>query len=205
MPPTRVLAAMMPSSPIPALVRLLAWLVLLIPAPGYAKGAKPEPAAPPAREAPGRPGVMLRDDALRANPDASAPALLQLRKGANLRLLKGEGGWNQVYAEGRTGWVRILSMRVEAKTDVDMGALAGLNKESDPGRVVAVAGGRGLNKVELRSARFDEAELALLDAYLIRRDEAEAYARGAGLARRSLDYLPAPDRPAADSSGFSWP
>lgn len=176
-----------------------AWfLLLLLPSLAPAMGTPPQK---PAAAAPGNPGVMLRDDVLKASPSLAADAVAKLGQGDKVRILAGNGGWTQVYAAGKAGWVRILSVKSEFSATPDLGALveAG-NRPHDPGKVVAVAGARGLDEVELKSARFNPDELALLDAHIASRAEAEQFAQVAGLVRRELPYLPSPESRASSMS-----
>ncbi|MDD5391150.1 MAG: SH3 domain-containing protein [Gallionellaceae bacterium] len=169
-----------------------AWLfLLLLPSLALAMGTPPQK---PVAAAPGNPGIMLRDDALKTSPSSAADAVAKLGRGDKVRVLTSNGGWTQVYAAGKTGWVRILSVKSEIAATPDLGALveAG-NRPRDPGRVVAVAGARGLDEVELKAARFNPDELVLLDTYVASRSDAEQFAQLASLTRRDVPYLPAPE------------
>lgn len=174
------------------------WCLMLFPALAWGMGNKPQK---PVVTLPGKPGLMIRDDHLRANPDPTAASLASLKKGDGLRILKGEGGWTQVYAEGRTGWVRILSVKSESGASADLGSLADVTAERDPGKVVAVAGARGLDEIQLKSARFNADEIAMLNQYQATAQEAREHARQAGLTPGRLDYLAAPS--SRDSSPLS--
>jgi hypothetical protein len=159
------------------------------------------PPQKPAATAPGTPGVMLRDDVLMAEPRATAASVLALGKGSKVRVLAGDGGWTQVYAAGKTGWVRILSLKSDIAATPDLGALAEVGgRQADSGRVVAVAGARGLDEVQLKSARFSADELTLLDAFAASRVDAEHFAWTAGLAGCEISYLPEPETPASSMS-----
>lgn len=166
-------------------------LLLLLPTLALAMGTPPQK---PAATAPGAPGVMLRDDVLRAQPSAAAASVVKLGKGAQVRVLAGDGGWTQVYAAGKTGWVRILSVKSDIAATPDLRAVVEVGQRpADAGRVVAVAGARGLDEVELQSARYSPDELILLDTYAVSRADAERFARVAGLERRDLPFLANPD------------
>lgn len=168
------------------------WLVLLLlPSLALAMGT---PKQKPVAAAPGNPGVMLRDDALKASPSTAADAVAKLGRGDKVRVLTNDGGWTQVYAAGKTGWVRILSVKSDISATPNLGGLveAG-NRPHDPGKVVAVAGARGLDEVELKAARFNPDELALLDTFVASRAEAEQFAQLASLTRRDVPYLPTPE------------
>lgn len=141
-------------------------------------------------------GVMLKNEDLRASASTSAASVGRLDKGATVEVLGRQGGWTQVAEGGRKGWVRILSVRAEAGAgSADLsGLIQAGSRRGDSSRVVAVAGLRGLNEEELKSARFDANELMKLDRYQADRADAEQYARAVGLRHQDLGYLPAPQR-----------
>jgi hypothetical protein len=136
-------------------------------------------------------GTMIKDDELRRSASSSAASVGRISKGASVEVLARQGGWTQVSHAGATGWVRILSV----KTSVDstggnvLGVLEMGTTRRDPSRVVAVAGVRGLNEEELRAARFDANELMRLDQYISSRNDAEQFARSAGLRRLEVAYI----------------
>jgi uncharacterized protein YgiM (DUF1202 family) len=147
-------------------------------------------------------GVMLKDEPLQDGASASAAAVGKVGKGAAVEILARQGGWTQVRHAGKTGWVRLLSVRKGPSSQADAGAevagaLALGTTRADPGRVTATAGLRGLNEEQLRAARYDPAQLKLLDGYAVAAPEARQYAAAGGLQARSVKYLPAP----ANSSG----
>ncbi|MBU1263858.1 MAG: SH3 domain-containing protein, partial [Gammaproteobacteria bacterium] len=63
---------------------------------------------------------------------------------------------------------------------------------SDPTRVVAVAGLRGLNDEDLKQAKFNAEELARLDALRVSATQARTFAGQARLAAVSVPDLPKP-------------
>ena len=150
------------------------------------------------------PGVMLKDEDLRAAAGATAASVGHLAKGTTVEVLGRQGGWTQVSEGDRKGWVRILSLRSASAVGSSAG-LGGLveagTKRSDSSRVVAVAGLRGLSEEELKSARFDANELISLDRYRVDRAAAEQYARAVGLRHLDLGYLPAPQREKVPDKG----
>lgn len=179
-------------------------LVAALLAPGGVMGMGSAPQKGATTSTVGMASVMLRDDDLRAAPDAGAAVLARLAKGSAVRVLAGDGGWTQVSANGRVGWVRILSVRDggSAVSARDVGALAG---RREPGEIVAVAGVRGLDEVALSQAEFDAEALLRLDTYAVGRDEAERFAHEAGLRARTVEHLPAPPVAAArPAPGWNW-
>jgi hypothetical protein len=71
--------------------------------------------------------------------------------------------------------------------------------QSDPSRVVAVAGLRGLNDEQLKQAKFNADELARMEAQAVSAAQARSFAGQSGLVAANVPALPAP-RPAQSSS-----
>jgi hypothetical protein len=147
--------------------------------------------------------VMLKADDLRAAPDVGANVLARLDKGARVRLLATQGGWRQISGAGKTGWVRVLSISADAANGGGLADLEALGK-TPQGKVVAVAGVRGLSEETLRTAVYSESELQILAGYAMSRAEAEQYAQAAGLRVRALPYLDAVIKSQKSSSDSSW-
>ncbi len=144
------------------------------------------------------PGTMIKDEDLRSTPSATAAKVASVAKGSSVEVLARQGGWTQVRVGGRTGWVRILSVRASVST-TSAGDLAALASKRE-GQVVAVAGLRGLSEEELKSAKFNAQELVLMDRYKADQAEAAGFARIANLAGRQVPYLPDP-KPAPSGNG----
>ncbi len=144
-------------------------------------------------------GTMIKNDDLRASAASGSAVLGQASKGATVEVLQRQGGWTQIKHARKTGWVRILSVRLVAESGGNLlGGFAQLGgSRPDSRRVVAVAGLRGLhglrglNEAELRSARFNATELARLDQYASSRTDAEQFARSAQLKSVDMAYIKA--------------
>lgn len=151
-------------------------------------------------------GLMLRDDSLRAAASAASAVVGKAAKGSEVEILARKGGWTQIRAAGRTGWVRLLSVRSTAgdagKEDLD--SVVALTRKRESGQVVAVAGLRGLNEEELRSAQFNAGELRRMEEYGVSAAEARKFAADGGLAGVAVNDLPAPKRDAPKSNGYPW-
>jgi hypothetical protein len=148
-------------------------------------------------------GVMLRDDSLRAAASASAAVVGKAAKGGKVSIVARQGGWTQVRVAGKTGWVRLLSVRGEAPAGAGksgLGDVVAMTEKHDPGKVVAVAGLRGLNEEELRTAQYNAQEMRRLELLAVSGAEARQYAADGGLTRREVGYLPGPKRNAATES-----
>lgn len=164
------------------------------------------------------PGTMIKEDALRSTASAGGLVIAKVPKGAKVDVLRRQSGWTQVSHDGNTGWVRILSVRTTSAGSGSMfgGILQMGSAQREPRRVVAVAGLRGLSAEEspsgrrltedqLRAARFNPQELALLERYISSRDDAENFAQGVGLNSLDLAYLPTmPKEPETAGGGYVW-
>jgi uncharacterized protein YgiM (DUF1202 family) len=135
-------------------------------------------------------GSMIRNDQLRAAPSASAASVGQLAKGSPVEIVAKQSGWTQVKSGGKTGWVRILSVRVAATDSADLGGLMEAGSKRDPGKAVAVAGVRGLSEEELKGAHYSPEQVALLDQYKVDKAAAEQFGQSGGLVVRPVAHLP---------------
>jgi hypothetical protein len=112
-----------------------------------------------------------------------------------------QGGWLQVKAGSARGWIRLLSVRAGAGGlgGAGIGDVVGAaTTTSDPTRVVAVAGLRGLNDEDLKQAKFNEEELARMEALTVAPAQARSFAAQSGLTVVKVPDLPKPQ--AAQSS-----
>lgn len=150
------------------------------------------------------PGTVLRNERLYAQPSATAAATGNVAKGENVNVLAKEGGWLRVSAGKTTGWIRLLSVRVGegGLGGAGIGDVVGAaTTKSDPSRVVAVAGLRGLNDEDLKQAKFNAEELGRLDALAASGAQARGFASQAGLAAANVPALP---KPASQQPSSSW-
>jgi hypothetical protein len=144
------------------------------------------------------PGVMLRNDVMHAAASAHSAAAGRVAKGAAVAILRRQGGWIQIRSAGKTGWVRLLSVRGGVSTQSNAleeakGLFSLGERRAEPNRVVATAGLRGLTEEDLKGAHFNAKQLQQLDNYAVSKEEARRFASEAGLAHRNIAYLPAPE------------
>lgn len=140
-------------------------------------------------------GTLTRAETLRIKPFADAKAVVQAKAGAKVDIVTRNGGWYQVKSGGKTGWVRMLSVRRSAAApgSSSIAGLAGVaSGRTGTGTVTTTTGVRGLDTEELKAAAFDEAQVARAESYRVSRKDAEAYARLAKLTTRNAAPLPAP-------------
>lgn len=152
------------------------------------------------------PGTVLRSETLYSQPSASSAVAGSAAKGSAVEIIAKQGGWLRVSAGRSTGWIRLLSVRAGAGGlgGAGLGDVVGAAAtRSDPSRVVAVAGLRGLNDEDLKQARFSDSELVRLDAWKVTPVQARAFAGQSGLVAVNVPALPDP-RPAKTSSPSPW-
>lgn len=150
------------------------------------------------------PGMVLRNDKLYSQPSSGSAVAGSVAKGTSVNILSKQGGWLRVTAGKTTGWMRLLSVRAGegGLGGAGVGDVVGAaTTRSDPSRVVAVAGLRGLNDEELKEAKFNAAELAQLDTWVVTVAQAKTFADQASLVAVKVPALPEP-KPAKASS--SW-
>ena len=140
-------------------------------------------------------GTVLRNDKLYSQPSAASSVTASVNRGATVTIQQKQGGWLKVSAGKSTGWIRLLSVRAGAGGlgGACVGDVVGMaTTKSDPSRVVAVAGLRGLNDEELKQARFNGEELARMEGQAVSVAQARSFASQGGLAAAKVPALPAP-------------
>jgi hypothetical protein len=149
-------------------------------------------------------GTVLRNEKLYSKPSAASTVAGNVARGASVNILAKQGGWLRVTSGRTTGWIRLLSVRAGAGGlgGAGLGDVVGAaTTRSDPSRVVAVAGLRGLNDEDLKQARFNGDELARLDTWGATAAQARSFASRSGLAAVSVPDLP---KPQAQQSSSTW-
>lgn len=149
-------------------------------------------------------GYTVRPVELMAEPSAAAAVVGGLPAEAAVEVGSRRGGWYLVQAEGRQGWLPMLSLRFnrEARREADsgLGKLSNLLQRGNSGSAVAT-GVRGLDEAALRDAQPDEAQLQRLEAAAVAPEAARAFAAaGERRSRPQIDYLPEPNKPAGSAT-----
>jgi len=139
-------------------------------------------------------GTLTRAETLRAKPFADAKVVAPAASGAKVDIVSRNGGWYQVRVAGKTGWVRMLSVR--RSTVASASSIAGLasvaSGRTGTGKVTTTTGVRGLDSEDLAAATFDEAQMAKAEGYRVSRQSADAFARQGRLVVHDVQPLPAP-------------
>ncbi len=153
------------------------------------------------------PGVALKTENVLSKPSATSATVGKMTKGMTVDIVAKQGGWLQIKAGKEQGWVRLLSVRAGAGGTSSGNGLAGVagvagaaTQKSDPSRVVAVAGVRGLNEEDLKRASYDANEIARLESYAVSKAQAQTFAEKSGLKAQKVATLPKPQ----SQSGSDW-
>jgi uncharacterized protein YraI len=141
---------------------------------------------------------VSKNDSLREKPFADAKVVTKLTTGQKVDILKREGAWYQVKMAGKTGWVRMLSVRRTGQAAaVSAGSLSKVaSGRAGTGKIVATTGVRGLSEEALRQAAFSEEAVAAAEKYRVSAAEADRFAREGGLSRRQVPDISPPAAPA---------
>lgn len=137
-------------------------------------------------------GVLARATDLKKEPFSDAPTLQPLPAAATVEVLARQGAWMQVRAEGQTGWVRLLTVRMGASaarsSESGLAKAANIALSGSSGTAVAT-GVRGLDKEQIANASPNPAELAKLERSASAEGQARAFAAAAPLAEQNVPYL----------------
>lgn len=140
-------------------------------------------------------GTALKTDSLRAEPFADAKTAGNINRGDTLQILTKQGAWLKVKSKKNAGWVRILSVKRGAASSTTSSAsdvLSMASGRAGTGNVVATTGVRGLSSEDLKSAKFNESEVKLMESQAQTSAQAREFAANGRLKSVSMSYLPAP-------------
>jgi hypothetical protein len=139
-------------------------------------------------------GTALKNDTLRTSPYSDAASAGTLSRGSSVDILAKKGAWLQIKSGGKTGWVRLLSVKRGAASGSSGAAdvLALASGRAGTGQVVSTTGVRGLSEEDLKSAKFSESEIKKLETHTLSAEDAKKFAAAGGLHASKIDYLPAP-------------
>jgi hypothetical protein len=137
-------------------------------------------------------GALIRADELKATPFIDAATAAKLPPNQAVTIVERKGGWLKVEANGQTGWVRMLNVRLAAASGPAQGQAnvraASLLRTNSSGRTVTT-GIKGLGEEDLKNASPDPAQVAELTTLAVSADEATANARASGLVEQQVEYL----------------
>lgn len=114
------------------------------------------------------PATLIRAGDLKAEAFIDATNVTSLPADAALTVLESKGGWSRVRtADGKTGWVRLLNVRVAASTSAESGPLAAIGGVIRTGTTkgAATTGVKGLSKEDIARSQPNPREVARLDTF----------------------------------------
>jgi hypothetical protein len=163
--------------------RMLFALLLLAPLPLAAAPPPPERA------------LVIRAGDLMAQPFIDAAKVAPVSAGDPVVIVARRGGWVSVQANGKTGWLRALNLRLEPGAGGGVGRAsnalsrsAALLRTGSSGKTVTT-GVKGLGEEDIRNATIDPAQLAELTSLAVTPSAARDTAAGKKLAESKVDYL----------------
>ena len=139
-------------------------------------------------------GFTNRATDLKDKASADAATVAQLPENTPVKVIARGGGWTQVDAGGKTGWVRVFHLRFASTVESGsggglggIGAALGFGGSSNRKANLATTGIRGLSPEDLKNANPDPAALQKLHSYRVDKGSAERFAREAKLAAVKID------------------
>lgn len=138
-------------------------------------------------------GIALKADSLRAEPYTDAKTSGSLNRGDKLEILGKQGAWLKVKTAKTSGWVRLLSVKRDGGSNNQAaGVLSAASGRAGTGNVVATTGVRGLSEEDLKSAKFNEAEVKAMESHTQSAEQGQKFAASGGLVATSFASLKAP-------------
>jgi hypothetical protein len=140
----------------------------------------------------------VRSTEIKQQPFSDAKTVATLADKTGVEVQSRRGGWVNISSSKGNGWVRMLSLRSDSKTDKrgDSGlqSLINVGRSGSSGITVAT-GVRGLSEEDLKNARPNPAEFGKLQHYAVNKAKAEKFAHDARLKARQVNYLSSSDNP----------
>ncbi len=149
-------------------------------------------AATPAMAAPQESALVIRAGDLMAQPFIDAAKVGPVTANQAVVIIARRGGWVNVQANGKTGWLRTLNLRMAPGTSTvaarPPNKSASLLRTGSTGQTVTT-GVKGLDEENIRNASIDREQLATLGTLAVPASDARAIAARKKLVESKLDYL----------------
>ena len=137
----------------------------------------------------------VRTTEVKAKPYSDAATLITLPQQSKVEVLARKASWMQIRAEGKNGWVKMLSLKLgdmQAKPgDSGLHSLFNVAAKGSSGGTVTT-GVRGLSEEDLKNARPNPQALQTMQGYAENKTNAQKFARSGNLKAQNVEYLPAP-------------
>lgn len=135
----------------------------------------------------------IRPTELKAKPYSDAQTLTTLPPRSRVEVLSRQASWTQVKSASFSGWVKMLSLRLETEGKGKRGdnGLSALFNVATTGRSssTVTTGIRGLSEEQLKNTKPNPQELQAAKHYAVSRQEAQRYAAEGKLHAQRVDYL----------------
>jgi len=139
-------------------------------------------------------GMVIRAGDIKTQPFIDSATAANVTANEPVAIVDRKGGWMQVEAAGKTGWIRMLNVRLAGAEgsgggrSSDLMASASLLRTGSAGKTVTT-GVKGLGEEDLRNATVNLAELNKLSTFAVDPPEATANAQKSRLKENQIDYL----------------
>ena len=136
---------------------------------------------------------------LKASPAPEAKTVKSVAANVSVKLLKRQGFWVEVSADGATGWIKLSDINMSAASGPGLSAVD--TGRTGKGNIVSTSAARGLSDKELISAKPDAQQFEQLRALAVKPVDADNFAQAAGLKSRTVALLAPPAAGAAVAEG----
>jgi Bacterial SH3 domain len=143
----------------------------------------------------GETAYTVRPTDLKSRYYSDAQTLRSLPTNTRVEILGRRGGWNHIKVEGKTGWVKMLSLRLgqvpQGRGDNGFSTLFNVAATGGTGST-STTGVRGLSEEKLNNPHPNPQQLAKMHTLEVSKAQAERFAQAGHLKPEHMDYLPAP-------------
>ena len=140
----------------------------------------------------------IRSTELKAKPYSDAQTLTSLPPRSRVEVLGRQASWTQVKSTSFSGWVKMLSLQLEANNQNKRGdnGLSALFNVASSGRSssTVTTGIRGLSEEQLKNAKPNPQALQAAKRFAASREAAQRYAAEGKLHAQSVGYLDGGER-----------
>jgi hypothetical protein len=140
-------------------------------------------------------GYVIRTTDLKARPYLDAETTIKLPEKTPVEILLRQGPWMQVKAQGKTGYVRMLQVRMNLTESAQARAAANpaprtVTAANRPAgtRPTVTTGVRGFDEQGLKDAQPDPAAFERMASFAASREQAQQFAQKTPLPARSVPY-----------------
>jgi hypothetical protein len=145
-------------------------------------------------------GYVIRVTDLKAKPFLDADTLAKLPDKTQVEILARQGPWMQVKALGKTGYVRMLQVRLNVTGEAQASpspvpqVVSAVTRPAGASPTVTT-GVRGFDEQGLKNAEPDREAFERMAGYAVSREQAQQFARSSPLEARNVPYYGADGKP----------